>query len=637
MHNRPSDRTAGPEERDDGADADADSTADADVSPVTRRQYEALFDHPKMAAVVLEPDGRVRRLNESAREMLPDVAEGVVGRPLPETAFAERLSITPERLRAHLEDARERETVTYETRYRYGALSRDLDVTVDPVTRRDGSIERILLTAYDVTQRVEQERELQARNEQLREFETLVGTSPDGIFKLDADGRMQYVNDAWAETVDRDPAKLEGKPFAELVEEGAVPQQVVEDYVELLPELLSDGTDAERGKLEITVTPPGDDEKHVYEARVSVLPYDETFDGCAVVVRDVTESRRRERQLDELRDRLTYVLEGTNSLLWSLDLETGEMEEIQGPVEQLHRVERGALSDVSAVIESVHPEDREEVTEAYETVTSGESDRASVTYRTHPDNGETNWIRTSASVQRGADAPDGSPRLLGLSTDFSTAHERQAELRRQNDRLEEFASVVSHDLRSPLAIVDARLEMAREDADSEHFEHIQGAIDRMDDLINDLLALARKGQTITETEPVDVAGTAEQCWPRIETADATLRTGTERRIAADASRLAQLLENLFRNAVEHGGNEVAITVGELDGESGFFVEDDGPGIPEKRREEALEAGYSTAEDGTGFGLSIVREVAEAHGWEMRLAEGDAGGARIEIAGVEYAE
>jgi len=156
----------------------------------------------------------------------------------------------------------------------------------------------------------------------------------------------------------------------------------------------------------------------------------------------------------------------------------------------------------------------------------------------------------------------------------------------------------------------------------------------MGDLIADLLALAREGEDVSETELVDVASLAETCWRNVATDDAALVTEIDRRIRADESRLRQLVENLIRNAIAHGGADVTMTVGGLD--DGFYVEDDGPGIPEEERDDVFEAGYSTTERGTGFGLNIVERVAHAHGWETRVTEGNAGGARIEITGVEVA-
>ena len=77
---------------------------------------------------------------------------------------------------------------------------------------------------------------------------------------------------------------------------------------------------------------------------------------------------------------------------------------------------------------------------------------------------------------------------------------------------------------------------------------------------------------------------------------------------------------------------MTITVGPLDGRHGFFVEDDGPGIPSEERETVFEYGHTTAEEGTGLGLAIVEEIAEAHGWTVSLAESETGGARFELRG-----
>jgi signal transduction histidine kinase len=90
----------------------------------------------------------------------------------------------------------------------------------------------------------------------------------------------------------------------------------------------------------------------------------------------------------------------------------------------------------------------------------------------------------------------------------------------------------------------------------------------------------------------------------------------------------------MRNAVEHGGDDVTVAVGALN--DGFYVEDDGAGISEADREDVFEPGYSTSEDGTGFGLSIGKRVADAHGWNVRVTDGSDGGARFEIIGVEFA-
>ncbi|KAA9397362.1 PAS domain S-box protein [Haloarcula sp. CBA1130] len=211
--------------------------------------------------------------------------------------------------------------------------------------------------------------------------------------------------------------------------------------------------------------------------------------------------------------------------------------------------------------------------------------------------------------------------------------DREQDLKQHNDRLEAFTSIVSHDLRNPLNVAQGRLQLAREQCESEHLAAVERAHERMDTLIADLLTLARDGETVTDREPVALASLVDSCWTTVETADATLTTDIDRTVLANESRLKQLFENLVRNAIEHAGSDVTVTVGALD--DGFYVADDGPGIPEADRETVFEVGYSTNTDGTGFGLCIAKQVAEAHGWEIRVRDSADGGARFEVTGVSF--
>lgn len=204
----------------------------------------------------------------------------------------------------------------------------------------------------------------------------------------------------------------------------------------------------------------------------------------------------------------------------------------------------------------------------------------------------------------------------------------------QRDQLEEFSRVVSHDLRNPLSVMGGCLELAEETGDPEHFERCWNALERMETLIDDLLTIARTGDPIDETETVDVSELVTECWSVIATAKATLEVQTDVILEGDRSRLRQLFENLFRNAIEHGSLDVTIHVGTLPDRAGVYVEDDGGGIPPEDRERIFEDGYSTGEVGTGLGLTIVRDVVDAHDWDISVAEGPDGGARFEITGVE---
>lgn len=216
---------------------------------------------------------------------------------------------------------------------------------------------------------------------------------------------------------------------------------------------------------------------------------------------------------------------------------------------------------------------------------------------------------------------DGELAHLGSARDVTERRQRKRKVERQNERLKDFASVVSHDLRNPLNVAQGHLELARDTGRESHFAKTESALDRMESLIHDLLKLARQGQDVSDTEQVNLEAVVRRAWSTVSTAQATLEVGEGLgEVEADDGRLQELFENLFRNAVEHVGNDATVRVGTSD--HGFYVEDDGHGIPPEEREKVFKHGHTTAEDGSGLGLSIVKSIVEAHGWEVCVCESE---------------
>ncbi len=210
----------------------------------------------------------------------------------------------------------------------------------------------------------------------------------------------------------------------------------------------------------------------------------------------------------------------------------------------------------------------------------------------------------------------------------SKLEQRSEEIRRQNDRLERFASIVSHDLRNPLMVASGHIELAKDEVEHEMLEEVERAHNRMDAIIDNLLDFAKTGHDSVDLERVQLKESIKNCWTSVGSRTADLTVDIDHDIQADSELIKHLLENLLVNAVDHGGQEVSIHCGAL--EDGFFIEDDGPGIPPDEQASIFEPGFSTEPDGNGFGLAIVAEIVEAHGWAIEVTDAEHSGARFEI-------
>lgn len=254
-------------------------------------------------------------------------------------------------------------------------------------------------------------------------------------------------------------------------------------------------------------------------------------------------------------------------------------------------------------------------------------------------------IEDSTGEERHFDArvtelPDRKPnaQILHLR-DVTLRKHHEEHLEHQNERLERVGHTIAHDLRNPLNVAEGHLELAQsEDTDSAvHLEKVDGAHDRMADIIEEVLAMARNDDTRHQDRHV-LQDVVESAWENVDTADADLVFGSELgTVEADDNQLTSALENLFRNAVEHGGPEVTVQVGVLESEAvGFYVADDGDGIPESERETVFDHGFTTRRDGNGLGLAVVKDVADRHGWHVTVTESETGGARFEFRDVKIA-
>jgi signal transduction histidine kinase len=238
---------------------------------------------------------------------------------------------------------------------------------------------------------------------------------------------------------------------------------------------------------------------------------------------------------------------------------------------------------------------------------------------------------------------------LSLAQDVTERVERERELEERTERLDSFASMLAHELRNPVTIGQIYSQQLPDEIDSAAVEYVAEAFDRIEDMIDVMLVLTRGREAVGERTPVELADVAQEAWDDVDAPEATLEIGLDRTIRADETYVRHLFRNLLENAVEHGstsnrtesgdavehaGRDVTIVIGDLP--TGFYVADDGPGIPAEDRDAVFEAGYTTAagQEGIGLGLAFVRELADVYDWTCAVAESESGGARFEFANID---
>lgn len=203
------------------------------------------------------------------------------------------------------------------------------------------------------------------------------------------------------------------------------------------------------------------------------------------------------------------------------------------------------------------------------------------------------------------------------------------------------ASFIAHSINNPLEVAKVNAELVRDTGDITHLDKVERAHERIKDIAEEANELVKQGEVIGETVPTDVATLAQDAWATVNTGETSLCVESPGKIQADEGRLRELFENIFRNAVVHGSgdemnqSEVTVTV---DGTSeGFYVADNGVGVPEDKRDKITQMGFTTHKQGTGVGLAIIVEIAKSHGWNVSIEESASGGARFNFTGVQHVD
>ncbi len=221
-----------------------------------------------------------------------------------------------------------------------------------------------------------------------------------------------------------------------------------------------------------------------------------------------------------------------------------------------------------------------------------------------------------------------------------TMNEMLARLEEAARREERFVADAAHELRSPLASIRAQVETATLPS-RESEADILAEIERMQRLVDDLLALAGSGPTAMRTAPAlfDLDDVVLREVRRLRdrrgvTIDASRVSAAA--VRGDPDGLARVVRNLLENAARHAQTSIAVDLREADGRVELAVSDDGTGVPAADRERVferftrLDAGRARDAGGAGLGLAISRAVVESHGGTINLDPAYEGGARFVV-------
>lgn len=577
------------------------------------RRFDAVFEDPQMLVGILDPDGTLRKANQTAMTYIDADHEAVTGELFWDTPWWN--DAIRSRVQQWVERASDGEYVAYETSLTdVDGSQYYVEGMIRPVTTAHDEVTSLIISAEDITEQKEYEKELER-------YKSYLEHTADAIIVLDADGRIQYESPAVETILGYEPQERIG--------------ELAFDYVH--PDDRADLTE----QFERSLAESGEIEPVEFRARhkngswrwleIRATNHPEPpIEGVIASSRDITDRKERKQELIRYKETLDTLPDSVSIV--DSNLNHAYVNQTLVDVSGIPREEFLGAS-IESLLDPV-PAEAQEWIEAIEMVVAGEQAHARNTVLFPTDTGTRHVDTRVGRIE------SESGELLGVVNVFRDITERvevQQEIQRQNEHLENFASFVSHDLRNPLNVAEGNLDFARNECDSEYLDRVADAHERMRVLIEDLLTLAQQGATIEEVESVDLALLTDTCWQTVETGAASLNSTAEQTIRADESRVQELFENLFRNAVEHAGADVTVTVGDLADWQGFYVADDGPGIPEDERDTVFDAGYSIADTGTGFGLKIVQEIADAHGWEITVTESNTGGARFEISGVEVTD
>ncbi|WP_224448025.1 PAS domain S-box protein [Haloprofundus salilacus] len=601
------------------------------------RQYEAVFEDPNILVGLLESDGTVLDINQTAMEYIEADLEAVIGESFWETPWWGDDDGIQDDVCEWTGRASAGEYVDFEADLtRPDGEPYTLSGYFRPVTNDDGEVVSIIVSDRDITDRKRRERELK---ESERRYRTLTNdvldTSDVGTFILDSNFEVVWINQATEQYFGLDREAVVGRDKRRLIEEEIAPILEAPDrFTERVTATYDDNTYTEEFECHVL----GDDAREERWLNHWSQPIESGLyaGGRIEHYTNITEQIKRERELERALDLLEHTKRIADVGGWEIDPETQEVfwTEHLFEVLEVDADEEPPLDEALAVY---HEDDRSVVEDAVQkALDSGDPFDVEARFQTSSD--EVRWLR----VQGAPTTVDGDVvSLRGAAQDVTDRKQRERRLEElidrleeSNERLEQFAYAASHDLREPLRMISSYLQLLERryadvlDEDGEEF--IEFAVDgaeRMKAMIEGLLEYSRVDTRGDPFEPVEldavVADVCDDLQVRIKETDAEITTDSLPRIDGDEEQLRQVFQNLLDNAIEYSGDEpprVYISADRQGAEWVVSVSDEGIGIEPDDTDRVFEVFQSlhTTDDhaGSGIGLALCQRIVERHGGDI---------------------
>lgn len=483
--------------------------------------------------------------------------------------------------------------------------------------------ETIIINARNITERKQRQQKLETQHQQLS---ILFDKTPEPIFYYEYENEdthpiIKQVNDSFVDVFGYKRNEIIGQPVTKIV-----PSKFKEESEEIA-NIVKDGTIIDREVKRKT--------KHgIKHFKFRAIPNEQdNADSGYAVYDDITDRIKREQKITSINKDLEQQRQRFISLFREFPEPTltyqfnSDDEPIIQSVNESFKAVFG-YSENYAVGKNVNSllvsrKHKEEAQQIDSRIQDGEQVDREIIRQTA--DGEKHFAFRHIPTTNDTEI-DG----FAVYVDITDRVRRAQELQQTNQRLEQFARTVSHDLRNPINIAKGHLDIVRDNPSDEYINTIDESLDRMLTIIEDVLTLARDPDSIEKSTEINIDTVATDAWQSVQTETLSLTVDTNSSLQANETLLSQLFENLYRNAVEHAGDNVTVTVGANPYKNMFYVADDGIGIPEDEHDSIIEPGETTHKDGTGLGLSIIKKIAAVHNWSMKITDSSDGGARFEF-------